>query len=311
MDALICAENVTVEFGELVAVCDVSLTLGSGDLLGLIGPNGAGKTTLLRVLCGLQAPTVGRARIMGFDVFEQSDDVRRHIGFSPDSPPAYEELTVDQFLRFIAQAYDIPPPEVGSRIEFWLEQLWLSEKREQKIKTLSRGIRQRVTVARTLLPNPNAVLLDEPSSGLDPAGRIQFRRVLASLRDQGKALIVSSHILADLEEYCTHIAIIEHGRILRFGRVRELHGRLANRHRYRMVLAGGTTDRSADLAATDGVSQVTRKEAAYVFEYDDSPAAAAELLRTLIQHGLPVAEFARFDETLEETYLRAGVRQVD
>jgi ABC-2 type transport system ATP-binding protein len=305
------ADNVRVEFGDLVAVRDISLTLRPGDLIGLIGPNGAGKTTLMRAMAGLQPPTTGRSYIVGQDIFSAPREVRRFVGFAPDSPPVYEELIIQDFLMFIAYAYGLSTDVANERIEFWLEQVWLAEKRNEKIKNLSRGMRQRVTVARTLVPNPVVVLLDEPSAGLDPAGRIQFRKVLASLRDQGKALIVSSHILADLEEYCTHIAIIERGSILRYGRVSELHGRESGRRRYRLTLAD-TSDHVGDkLSAIESVTDVGRVDSAWSFEYHDGDDHASALLRSLIEQGLAITSFSPDGESLEQVYLNAGVRQVD
>ena len=308
---LVAVNRIRVEYGKLVALREVSFELWAGQLLGLIGPNGAGKTTLLRVLAGLHAPTAGTASAMGFDVLGDTDEVRRHIGFAPDAPPAYDQLTVDDFLIFIARAYGLGWGEAQERIDYWLEQTWLTDRRAEKISTLSRGMKQRVTIARTLIPNPNVVLLDEPAQGLDPAGRIQLRQVVASLAAQGKAVVVSSHILADLEEYCTHIAIIERGSILRFGPVRALTGRAANRHRYRLVLANDRPDITGLLHGIDGVTEVTHRDGAYVFEYQDSRSEAARLLGELVERGLGVAEFAPLPETLEETYLKAGVKQVD
>ena len=310
-EPLLVADRVRVEFGRLVAVRDISFTLHAGDLLGLIGPNGAGKTTLLRVLAGLQPPTAGGAEVMGLNVLGKDREVRFHIGFAPDSPPVYEDLTVHQFLMFIAYAYKLDVATAEERIDFWLEKVWLTEKRDDKIKTLSRGMRQRVTVARTMVPNPNVVLLDEPSAGLDPAGRIQFRKVLSSLRDQGKALIVSSHILADLEEYCTHIAIIENGSILRYGHVDELHDRAAGRRRYRLTLAGPDGRIASLLRVTSDVTDVEQVDGAWSLEYDEQPERAAQLLRTLIEQDVPVASFTPIGDTLEQVYLNAGVKQVD
>ncbi len=308
---LVVADGIRVEFGDLVAVRDVSLALRAGDLLGLIGPNGAGKTTLLRAMAGLQPPNAGTTRVMGLDVFDDDVEVRRHIGLAPDGPPLYDELTVDQFLTFIALAYRLPSGTAVERIDFWLEQLWLTEKRHENIGNLSRGMRQRVTVARTLIPNPTVILLDEPSAGLDPGGRIQLRKVLASLRDQGKALIVSSHILADLEEYCTHIAIIERGSILRFGSVGELHDRAAGRRCYRLILAREDHRLTELLAAIEGVSGIEHADDAWTLEYDDGPQHAAGLLKTLVANGVPIASFTVVGDDLEEMYLRSGVKQVD
>ena len=310
MSVILKANRVRVEFGELVAVRDVSFEMAGGDLLGLIGPNGAGKTTLLRVLAGLQATTSGSAAVLGHDVFNDSDTVRGQVGFAPDAPPAYEELTIEEFLMLMADAYSLSGSEACERIDYWLDQVWLQEKRQEKIKTLSRGMRQRITVAQTLLPSPAVVLLDEPSAGLDPAGRIQLRQVIASLRDQGKAVIVSSHILADLEEYCTHIAIIEHGRFLRYAAVRDLGGDDTRRCGYRLTVVCDD-DVSEAIVAINGVARLARDSHGYAFEYDKGEHEAAALLRTLIERGVPVASFTPERESLEDVYLKTGVRQVD
>jgi ABC-2 type transport system ATP-binding protein len=307
---LLAANNVRVEFGKLVAVRDVSFRMAPGDLLGLIGPNGAGKTTLLRVLAGLQAPTSGTAQVMGFDVFNESERVRGQVAFSPDSPPAYEDLTVEQFLYFVADLYNVTEGEADERIDHWLEQVWLTERRTSKIRSLSRGMRQRVTIAQTLVPNPTVVLLDEPSSGLDPAGRIQLRQVIASLARQGKAVIVSSHILADLEEYCTHIAIIEHGKLLRYADVGELHETAALQCAYRVRLVG-TDDATEALMAAKGVSHVVISNGAYLLQYEAGDEAAARLLKAFAGRGLDICSFAPVRQSLEEVYLKTGVKQVD
>src|SRR5213075_3172449 len=166
--------------------------------------------------------TRGVVRVLGEIMTPSAEHLLSHIGFTPDTPALYEDLTVRDYLRFIAKGYELLGREADERIDFWLEKVWLTEKAGVKVKALSRGMRQRVGIARTLLPNPSLVLLDEPSAGLDPAGRVQFRRLLCELRDQGKALIVSSHILSDMEEYCTHIAIMGRGTLLRVGTVSEI-----------------------------------------------------------------------------------------
>src|SRR4051794_6692208 len=206
-------QNLRVRFGALLAVRDVSFSLTGGTLLGLIGPNGAGKTTLLRTIAGLQPPTRGTVEILGERL---SPDSLHQIGFTPDVPPLYDELTVRQFLQFVGKGYDLSPSDTRERTDFWLEKVWLTDKADQKIKGLSRGMKQRGGRARTLLPNPALILLDEPAPGPRPAGRVQFRQLLADLRDQGKTIIISSHILADMDEYCTHIAIMSGGAIQQF-----------------------------------------------------------------------------------------------
>lgn len=313
MTALLTACNVRVEFGPLVAVRDASFELAGGQLLGLIGPNGAGKTTLLRVLAGLHSPTRGRALVMGKPVLGEHELVRHHVGFGPDAPPAYEELTIQQFLEFIAAAYGLGCSEARERIDFWLEQLWLTEKRRVKIKHLSRGMRQRVTLARTFLPRPHVILLDEPLSGIDPAGRIQLRRVLGMLANQGCAMIVSSHILADLEEVATHIAIIEQGRLVHWSSVTALHERKDSRTTYRVTIAGGRSDQADRIASVDGVSEMhlDNDNGAYTFTYHSGDEAATGLLRELIRMDIAVASFVEVKVSLEDVYLEAGLKQVD
>lgn len=308
---LLRAENIRVEFGPLVAVRDVSFELAGGQLLGLVGPNGAGKTTLLRVLAGLHAPTAGRARVMDKPVLGEHEIVRHHIGFAPDSPPAYEELTIATFLRFIGRAYQLEADDTEERIDFWLEQLWLSDRRDTKIGQLSRGMRQRVTLARTFLPRPHVILLDEPLTGLDPAGRIQLRRVLSALRDQGCAMVVSSHILTDLEEVSTHVAIIEHGAFKRLCTAEDLHRHDGQRRLYRLVALGADSDLAARLAAIDGLSGLSRQGRAWEFEYAADEAAACDLLRRLVAAELPILSFTPAKSGLEEAYMRSGVQQVD
>jgi ABC-2 type transport system ATP-binding protein len=304
--------SVRVQFEKLVAVNDVSFGVNAGHLLGLIGPNGAGKTTLLRAACGLQPLTRGHVIIHGAELMPRNETILRHVGFTPDTPPVYEDLTVRQFLRFIAKGYDLLGPEVDERIDFWLEKVWLSEKADAKIKQLSRGMRQRIGIARTLLPNPSVILLDEPAAGLDPAGRVQFRQLLSNLREQGKALIVSSHILADMNEYCSHIGIMAAGRLMQLGTVAQIanHGS-GERSRYTIVLARAVPNLAQMLASIEGVSAVTVDTDRVTLEYASDRSAAAELLAALVAKTLPVASFTANAPGLEEAYLRTGIRQVD
>jgi ABC-2 type transport system ATP-binding protein len=309
---IVAVESLRVRFDHLIAVDNVNFALGAGHLLGLIGPNGAGKTTLLRTVCGLQAPSSGVVKILGEPLSSNRRDLLALIGFTPDEPPVYDQMTVRQFLRFIGRGYDLSTAEADDRIDFWLEKVWLREKAETKIKSLSRGMKQRIGIARTLLPNPALIVLDEPAAGLDPAGRVQFRQLLCDLRDQGKALIVSSHILADMADYCTHIGIMTKGRMLKFGTVHEvtnMHD--SSRCRYTILLTRIATGVQVLLSEIDGISAVQVDRERVSFEFVNDRESAAELLAKLVMMKLPIASFTANAADLEEAYLRTGIEQVD
>jgi ABC-2 type transport system ATP-binding protein len=193
-----------------------------------------------------------------------------------------------------------------------LEKVWLAEKAGQKVRDLSRGMRQRVGIARTLLPNPAVVLLDEPAAGLDPAGRVQFRQLLCDLRDQGKVLIVSSHILSDMDEYCTHIGIMRRGELVRFGTVAQVAADAdAGRCRYTVHLVEPVLRLEELLSGLPDVTDVRVERERVSFEYLSAREAAAGLLAVLVARKVPVASFAPNAPGIEEAYLRAGIGQVD
>jgi ABC-2 type transport system ATP-binding protein len=306
------AVNLRIEYGSFVAVPDFTLQLAAGHLLGLIGPNGAGKTTSLKAMAGLLPLAAGRVQVLGETIEPANVLGRSRIGFAPDTPPVYEDLSVEDFLRFIGRAYRLKLDLIEERIDYWLEQLWLVDRRSAKIKSLSRGMRQRLTVARTLLPDPALVLLDEPAAGLDPAGRVSFRKMLGSLRDSGKALIVSSHILADLHEYCTHIGIMEGGRMVQFGTVAQVVGNKEdNRCLYRVTLARPFPETQRVLSGLSGLTQVDVNGRSISFEFEHDDQAAADLLQQFLKAGLPVSSFAPIAHDLDQAYLRTGIKQVD
>jgi ABC-2 type transport system ATP-binding protein len=309
-EALLDVRHVSVRFKAHWAVADVSLRLHSGELLGLVGPNGAGKTTLLRAIAGLHPADYGTATVMGQSV-QPGVDVLRRIGFTPDTPVFYDKLTVRQYLAFIAMGYDLRD-DTDERIDFWLEKVWLTEKANDPIAGLSRGMRQRVGLARTLLPNPTVVLLDEPAAGLDPGGRVQFRQLLCDLRAQGKALIVSSHILADMNEYCTHIGIMSAGRMVSFGTVEQIARTAVNgTRRYAMQLAGDKMQLACVCVRAEGGERLATDGNWLMFDYSSDPARAARLLARLVADELPVAAFSPLASSLEQAYLQANVRQVE
>ncbi len=212
-------KGLTKRFGSLVAVDDLSLSIGEGEIFGFIGPNGAGKSTTMKILACLMRPDEGEARVDGMDVRTDGQKIRRIIGYMPDFLGMYEDLTVSEYLQFFASAFGVARRRRRAVIDSVLELTDLTGKRDAMVDTLSRGMTQRLGVARVLIHEPKVLLLDEPASGLDPRARIEMRSLLAELGRMGKSLMVSSHILGELEELCDSIGIIERGKLVYAGSV--------------------------------------------------------------------------------------------
>src|SRR5580704_7100948 len=223
---MIHVKDLRVDYDNVCAVRDLSLEVAPGEVCGLIGPNGAGKTTTMRAMIGLIEPTYGEINVMGVDVRERPQDVCRTVGFMPDFPPVYEDLLVWEFLDLFAASYGIArdrrPVEVGRH----LEMVGLTEKRNVLVVELSRGMRQRLMLAKTLIAGPRALLLDEPASGVDPQGRIDLKNILRRLAEERTTVLISSHILAEMNEFCTSVAIMERGALVVSGRIDEVNRRV-------------------------------------------------------------------------------------
>src|SRR4028118_1610543 len=212
--AMIQIKDLTKTYRELTAVRGLNLSIEQGDVFGFIGPNGAGKTTTIKVLATLLEPTTGVAYVDGVDVVRNPLEVRRLIGYMPDFFGVYDDVKVWEYLDFFAAAYKIPANKRKAIIDDVLELTDLTGKREAYVESLSRGMKQRLCLAKTLVHDPKVLLLDEPASGLDPRARIEFRALLKELKAMGKTIIVSSHILPELADFCTSVGIIERGQLI-------------------------------------------------------------------------------------------------
>jgi len=303
---LLSIEHLRVDFPEVVAVDDLSLTVAAGDVCGLIGPNGAGKTTTMRAISGLQETTRGSVRVGGHELAHEPDELKKRLGFMPDFCPTYDQLTVTEFLDHFARAYDVPSR--GQRIAVCLELARLTEKRDALCEELSRGMKQRLVLAKTLLPDPQVLLLDEPASGLDPLGRIQLRNILLQLRDVGKAVLVSSHILTELSGFCNTAAIMERGRLVRFGSIAELGRQMLNRRMSLKWRADG--GKALDILKTASVKNLEAADEGATFEFDGSADALDELLKTLVLQGVRVCEWRGSGNDLEQIFLQSGAKEV-
>jgi ABC-2 type transport system ATP-binding protein len=231
-------KKLTKTFGSLVAVDHLDLFIGAGDIFGFIGPNGAGKTTTMRILVTLLEPTYGTALIDGLDVTKKGKEVRRRVGYMPDFMGVYDDLKVFEYLEFFAAAFGIEYAKRKAIVDGVLELTDLVSKQEALVDSLSRGMQQRLGLARVLIHDPKVLILDEPASGLDPRARIEMRELLRELKRMGKTIMISSHILSELEEICDRIGIIEHGKLVFSGTLEEIRPRLGLQSKIRVRVLG-------------------------------------------------------------------------
>lgn len=253
---MIETKNLTKNYGNLTAVADLNLTIQDGDIFGFIGPNGAGKTTTMRILVTLLEPTRGKAFINGLDVSRDGKKVRRLVGYMPDFMGVYDDLKVFEYLEFFAAAFGIERKRRKSIVEGVLELTDLQSKRSATVDSLSRGMQQRLGLARVLIHDPKVLILDEPASGLDPRARIEIRELLRELKRMGKTVMISSHILSELEEICDHIGIIEHGRLVFSGTLEEIRPRLGMQSKVRVRVANSQSKAVELLSALPQIRQV-------------------------------------------------------
>ncbi len=324
MTALIELRDLTKRYGDLTAVDSLTLDIEEGAVFGFIGPNGAGKTTTMRILTTLLRPTAGTARIAGHSVTDDPRAVRRAIGYMPDFFGVYEDMKVWEYLDFFAACYDVPATQRVGMIDDLLALVDLGPKRDAYVETLSRGMKQRLCLARTLTHDPRVLILDEPASGLDPRARIEMRELLRALQGMGKTIFFSSHILSEVADICTSVGIIEHGRLVASGSVAEMLNGLRGHRVVAVRLLAGAIDlgeAAAWLRAQPGVVEVVDARAGAPAANGEAPDAPAEsptlrlhfsaddaalsvLLAGMIGRGLPVVAFSEEQGDLEDVFMR-------
>ena len=308
MTEIVRTEGLVKRYDGTLAVAGVDLNVEAGEIFGLVGPNGAGKTTTLRILATLLLPSAGEAEIAGWSVTRNPDQVRRVLGFMPDAFGVYDDMKVWEYLDFFARCYGIPAARRRRMIGDLLELVDLGGKRDDYVQTLSRGMQQRLCLAHALVHDPDVLLLDEPASGLDPRARVELRELLRELRAMGKTILISSHILPELEELCTSVAIVDRGQVLAQGRVADIERRLRFGAVLRVrVLAEGEaleTIRARFAADTDVATAVLLEDGTIELGFRGDDAASARLLAESVREGLPIASFARAASDLEELFLQ-------
>jgi len=302
---VISVEGLTKSYGARMALDGISFEVPEQEIFGFVGPNGAGKTTTLRILAALLEPTEGRAFIAGADVTKDRLKVHNSIGYMPDFFGVYDQLTVTEYLDFYAACYKQPKSRRKRIVDDLLALVGMSERRNQQVDTLSRGLKQRTCLARALVHDPSVLLLDEPASGLDPRARVEMREILKELQRMGKTVVISSHILPELTELCSMVGIIDHGRMRATGPVKEVIARLSSGKRLRISVVGPQDEAAAILLSLPAVreTQVVNGEIEAGYEGDDS--VASEILQALTGAGIRVSNFAHVEGGLEDAFMKA------
>ena len=307
---MIQTSDMRVDYDGFTAVHDLSLDVPAGQVFGLIGPNGAGKTSTIRVLATLQQPTYGEVRVGGIDVADAPDEVHAILGYMPDLAPVHDDLKVWEMLDLFAASHFIPRPERRRRVDDCLERVGMLNKRGVKGKTLSRGMMQRVVLAKTLIHAPQVLLLDEPASGVDPVARIEFRRILRRLADEGKTVLVSSHILTELADMCDAIGIMREGRLVLSGRIDDIVQRMQPKRVIEIDCPGGAVGAAAQLAGRPGVVDVQTRGQTVLVEFAGDQNELARLLGDLVGGGVSVTRFVEKRFGVEDIMLELDRMEV-
>jgi ABC-2 type transport system ATP-binding protein len=305
---MIRAEGLRKAYGTTEALCDLTFEVAAGEVLGFIGANGAGKTTALRILAGLTRPSGGWAEVDGVDVAGGREQLHDLVGYMPDFFGVYDSMTAGEYLAFYASCYRLPKHLMGRVVADLLELVQLGPKRDAQVDTLSRGMKQRLCLARALVHDPKVLLLDEPASGLDPRARADMRELVQALREMGKTIVLSSHILPELAEMCSSYGIIHDGRMVAHGPAGAILGHLGP-PRVRSRVQGDVEEAERRAGGIAGISSVRRcgpdmLEIELGHGPDDEPMDAARVLGALVAAGVPVVDFREDDNGLEQLFLQ-------
>lgn len=301
---MIKISGLTFDYPGQRALDDVSLDVVEGSVTALVGPNGAGKTTLMRCIAGLETPLSGKILVNGVDVVEQPRAVHRFMGYLSDFFGLYQELTVAQCLEYAAASQGLPEAAIPQAIRDTAQQLDLSDRLQQTSGSLSRGLRQRVAIGQAIIHNPKVLLLDEPASGLDPEARAHLATLFRQLQARGMTLLVSSHILAELDEYSTHLLALREGRVLE-SRALQSAGTQSEQRNLRITLAAPDARLANWLGQRTGITIKHAADDVADLDFSGSLADQAALLSDLIHAGFTVASFAEHKENLQQSYLRS------
>ncbi len=301
---MIDIQHLHKQYKGLNAVKDLSLHLDAGDIFGFIGPNGAGKTTTIKMLATLLRPTSGTATIDGINVVEHPEEVRGRIGYMPAFFGIYDDMRVWEYLDFFAGAYRLPKAQRPRIIDDVLNLTDLTIKKDNYVEELSTGMKQRLCLAKTLIHDPKVLLLDEPASGLDPRARIEIKELFKELKAMGKTIIISSHILPELADFCNKVGIIERGEMLVSGDVQDIMAQVTGGRTLEVSLLGDHDRAQGLLADAPGVRAVRAIDGRLHVEFTGDPAMQADLNALLVSQGLRVLSFSEQETDLEDIFMK-------
>ena len=296
--------NLTKRYGKLVALRNLDLNIQEGECFGYIGPNGAGKTTTIKILATLLQPTWGEARVCGYVVGYESRKIRPLIGYVPDFFGAYEDMVVQEYLEFFASAYNIIGRQRARVVGDVLELTDLTHKHDALVDSLSRGMKQRLSVARVLLHDPKVLLLDEPASGLDPRARIEVRELLKELRRMGKTIIISSHILHELAELCTTVGILEQGELVFHGTIEEIYARVKTGTKVHVQVTEQQDLAALLLKRTRGVKSVEQRDGQLIVELEKKTHNFSGIAKLLLDNNFKIHTIQEEEVNLETAFMR-------
>ncbi|HOM42738.1 MAG TPA: ABC transporter ATP-binding protein [Bacillota bacterium] len=301
---MLSIRNLNKRYGKFQAVSDLNLEVAEGEIFGFVGPNGAGKTTTMKIICGLLRATSGEITLDGVDIIQNSRRMKGKIGYMPDFFGVYDDLKVSEYLEFYASIYNIKGQERKRITDDLLELVDLGSKREAYVDSLSRGMKQRLCLARSLVHNPRLLVLDEPASGMDPRARFEMKEILKNLKGMGKTIIISSHILPELAELCTSIGIIDQGRMVISGSNEEIMQQVYNKKVVRLKVRDRLDDAVLILKEYPFVDKLVIGENTIQAGFGGGDEEMSRVLSDLISRGIPVVSFAQMDGNLEDVFMK-------
>lgn len=305
---MVRVENLTKKYRGTLAVDGLNMEIPEGEIYGFVGANGAGKTTTMRIIAGLLAPTSGKVYIDDADISVHPREVKRSIGYMPDFFGVYDDLKVTEYMSFYAGLQGISKARTLELTDSLLELVRLSHKKEAYVDSLSRGMKQRLCLARSLIHDPRFLILDEPASGLDPRARVEMKEILRELKNLGKTVLISSHILPELSELCTSIGIIDAGKLVASGSVQEVLDKMSHADKLKIKVAAKEEEAIQILLEIPGISALSSVTGTIEAAVDGGDGMLVQILKTLVEKGIPVISYQPEEGSLESVFMHLTER---